>query len=43
MFEMQRLTPASQLVVQEFGDDGEFSQSVLDILYATEVRDIWID
>jgi len=25
-----------ELVVQEFGDDGEFSQSVLDILYATE-------
>ena len=26
-----------QLVVQEMGDEGEFSQSILDILYATEV------
>ena len=27
----------AQLIVQEMGDDGEFSQGILDILYATEV------
>ena len=33
-----------QLVVQEMGDDGDFSQGILDILYATEVlHDDFVD
>ena len=32
-----------QLVVQEMGDEGDFSQGILDILYATEVEEDFHD